>query len=354
MAKTKSIRLTSRQGHILRKEKAELREKKNRALKIATLQYQEAKKKEDVAKAKGVMYSKVSAKKIAEDVETDTGVQISERTIRRYVQSGMAGATPEKPGEKGSIPPRAYKALCGAFETYVKLSALDGTSQLTIKLLAERLNSCVNKMTNEDQKHRHLYDRVLDDLGQTLDIGKPNRVEQRRSKWTTYTNVRIWFDSLKHFLVEEGFAEPTPAGIGGAELIFYPQQTHRIVNLDESGMILDNTKPGSGGRPPLNFYDPLTQEAPVIAAHKNSYCLTGLFGSTMSGHALPLHLVLPSDATAANMNVPPAFVQNFKDIIFDPWSDGETQHGTDDDSATITKVCKSRFPVSMAMNEKDQ
>ena len=79
----------------------------------------------------------MSARKIAEDVETDTGVQISERTIRRYVQSGMAGATPEKPGEKGSIPPRAYKALCGAFETYVKLSALDGTSQLTIKLLSE-------------------------------------------------------------------------------------------------------------------------------------------------------------------------------------------------------------------------
>jgi phage terminase large subunit-like protein len=39
-----------------------------------------------------------------------------------------------------------------------------------------------------------------------LDLGKPDKIEQGRAKWTTWSNVNIWFDSLKDFFTSEGFA----------------------------------------------------------------------------------------------------------------------------------------------------
>jgi hypothetical protein len=57
-------------------------------------------------------------------------VKICAKTVRNYVNNGRAGETPEKRGEKGKIVPQAYKALCAALESFVKLAAQEGKKSI--------------------------------------------------------------------------------------------------------------------------------------------------------------------------------------------------------------------------------
>jgi hypothetical protein len=109
----------------------------------------------------------------------------------------------------------------------------------------------------------------------TLDIGKPDKIEQRQVKWTMWSNVNIWFESfLREFLLKEGFGDDiavSPDEVQG-DLLFGENQTENIVNLDKNAIILDNMAGNIGGCPSsFSFYNPFLQEAPKEAAFKNSY-----------------------------------------------------------------------------------
>ena len=75
-------------------------------------------------------------------------------------------------------------------------------------------------------------------------------MEQRRKKWGTFDNINQWFQALKEFLIEKGFAEERPqeewARYG--ELKFFDDQDGRIGNLDESPLTLDDTEIIDDGR----------------------------------------------------------------------------------------------------------
>jgi hypothetical protein len=48
----------------------------------------------------------------------------------KYVTNGLVGATPKKRGEKGTIMLHAFKALCGAFKYFVKLSGQEARNDI--------------------------------------------------------------------------------------------------------------------------------------------------------------------------------------------------------------------------------
>jgi hypothetical protein len=200
----------------------------------------------------------------------------------------------------------------------------------------------------------------------TLDLGKPNKIEQRRAKWTTFYNVNIWFESLKEFLISEGFAllkgdeastkenynytneateenhNYTNDGEDIGEILYREGQDENITNLDESAIVLDNTDAMAGGRPAMSFCDPNLQGAPSEAAFKNSYRATGMFGCTMSGRVIPVHFVLPTDAQVENQGIHGAsFIEHMKSVIFDV----QFEPGVYDKSAKI-------YLPSWGMNEK--
>jgi hypothetical protein len=68
------------------------------------------------------------------------------------------------------------------------------------------LNACINKLPDENRQGQKLFDRVEKSCAATLDIGKPDKVEQRQAKWATFDNVNVYFDSLKEFFIYFGFA----------------------------------------------------------------------------------------------------------------------------------------------------
>jgi hypothetical protein len=100
--------------------------------------------------------------------------------------------------------------------------------------------------------------------------------------------------------------------------IFYGDggQVHRIRNLDESCVMLDNTEQDRGRRPAMSFYDPYLQEAPQLPAHKNSYRASGMYGCTMGGYTTPVHFILPTNAKEENQGIGIEFIQDMKSVAF--------------------------------------
>jgi hypothetical protein len=315
----KSMRLTSKQAHAVRKEtaieKAETTDKYKTAMKEATIMYQNEQDaaKEALAQGDGI-YKKMTGRYIAELVNAKYETNIQDRTIRKQVSEGKAGLSPERCGPKGTIASRYYKALCGAFESYIKLKQVSRDSNLKRTFLQKLVNAVVNKHPNENRTGRTLFERLQKSVAATLGIGKVDKIEERRNKWTTYSNVNIWYCSIKEFLIEEGFAvENDLEDDYPGELLFGEGQIERLGNIDETGMVIDTTKSQKGGRESVVFFDPLISDGPEMSAHKNSFSGTLMQGCTAGKELVPPHFQLPSDAmTEDGMRISSDFIKDMK------------------------------------------
>jgi len=73
------------------------------------------------------------------------------------------------------------------------------------------------------------------------------KVEQKQLKWTTYSTINIWFESLI-FFIDKGFARVRNENDNcEGELVYFEGQTDRIIHLDESEVSTDGTTKLSGG-----------------------------------------------------------------------------------------------------------
>ena len=174
-ANTVKCRMTSRQAQLARQSHARKTKEYQNALKAGSLEYDQELQKTQEAKKEGKVYKIKSAATISRELKQSTGISVHERTIRNHVKQGKAGETPTKRGTKGTIPEKAYKALCGAFESYVKLSAANREPELSRDPLMNRVNSCVNKMPGEHRKRPKLLERVQKDLALTLGLAPPDK-----------------------------------------------------------------------------------------------------------------------------------------------------------------------------------
>ncbi len=80
----------------------------------------------------------------------------------------------------------------------------------------------------------------------------PQAKERCICSWTRYTNLLAWFDNLKVFLIEFGFA------IVGCnrEPVFNEKTMHQILNLDAMDISVNRSKMIVGGRPEVSFHNP--------------------------------------------------------------------------------------------------
>ena len=70
-------------------------------------------------------------------------------------------------------------------------------------------------------------------------------MEERRTKWTTYKYLNIWFDKWEQNLGELGFG----SNING-EFVIPNKQLQQIINIDETALSLVDSSDGRcGGRP---------------------------------------------------------------------------------------------------------
>ena len=109
-------------------------------------------------------------------------------------------------------------------------------------------------------------------------------IYNRRVKWTTYYNLKTWFDSWQENLMELGFAH-----YGEENTVVIPFDIlERILNIVKTCLVLDGPKCNRGGRPEITIYSlylPKLGKATI----KNSTATTMISGSTAVGEPLPPH-----------------------------------------------------------------
>jgi len=185
---------------------------------------------------------------------------MSKPAINRYVALNMIGTFPLARGYEGVMPHAAFELLLIATESFIKIKGVT-------KDHIERTNVLLNASVSPT-------------------------VEDRRIRWTTYSNLHAWFVSFKAFLIEFGFA-----AIGSnCRLVISEAMLHRIVNVNKMEVSLDGSKTNVGGRPAVSFHNPhfpITQRPAV----KSSLSCTGIFGSNAAGEYVRIHWQLPTAAT---------------------------------------------------------
>ena len=170
-------------------------------------------------------------------------------TTHRRLKHGLETVPPRLGGGKPTLPVAIEGALATAISTYIELACVQMNKTLDRVTIVGLLKSCLEPGPSVLKDFDNLYKRLYPSFAVTGSITTgTTALENRRAIYTTYNNINIWFDTLKDFLVNNGFAKKRRGDENGeGELIFPVRQLERIVTLDESDLTLDNNHSKTGG-----------------------------------------------------------------------------------------------------------
>jgi hypothetical protein len=269
---------------------ATVKRKRKNAHKRATNLYAKEMEKTERARTDKKLKRGKSAVEVQRVVEQEfgKGMAPSARTIQEHVAKGSIGESPVRRGHPGHIEESTFLILCNAFESYLRICQLNG------KVNERKVLSAKIKLVMEKDKKslsQQLLERVLRECAIDLLAGKVNAVEQRRIMWTSYKNLRMWFNNWFKDIEDLGFARRDNAG----NLVIPEEQLSRILNVDETCLSVDGSKGNRGGRPAVTFFD---ARLPQIGrgASKSANTTTMITGSTAAGEAIPPHFQFQTKA----------------------------------------------------------
>ena len=143
------------------------------------------------------------------------------------------------------------------------------------------VNACIGK---EQSTADSLVIRLLKATAVDIYADKSVPVEDRRIRWTTYTNLKMWFNNWSRDLIELGFVTTYKK----CHAVIPKEQLNNIVNIHETCLSLDGSQGNQGGRPEVSFYDP---NLPRVgkSTSKSAKTTTMITGSTAAGKAILPH-----------------------------------------------------------------
>jgi len=289
----KIVRQTSHQVHAIAQNALLLKKLRDNAIKETTKAWVEASELEK--KGKPHQLKKEIIEMTNSKPQYRGIVQVSERSIRRFVEQGIIGVTPPRRGNPGFIPLVAYKALKDALISFISIHQASGKCEYKRSELSNLVNEVINANPEENRRKDHLMARLQKDFGPEINLGKSETMEERRIRWTTFQNLTSWGDHAKEIIIELGFgrqSHPNDNVIG--EVYFFEGQLDRIINFDETRIGLDQTDTQRGGRPSFVFFD-AKKPRPGSSTNKSSLSLTIIVGGTAAGEMIPPHFQFTTD-----------------------------------------------------------
>ena len=271
------IRRTSKQAQQQRVIDKARNDTRKEAIKEATLLYAENKPKPMSDK------TRLSAANVCKIINQKHGTNISTRHIQLCVQNNLVGASPPSKGPPGAFSNVVLKHLGDALLSYIQINQVNGDSKLRGRAsLIAKLNAAAT-LTDCDvgPKSSRLYERIIKVSNIDLKAEFTRPVEDRRRQWTTYSNLKLWFDTWEKSLEHLGFGKRV-----GNEFVIH--DLSRIINLDESCLSLDGSSGRRGGRPYASLYDPALPSIGHCST-KSSVTTTIICGSSAAGEPLPPH-----------------------------------------------------------------
>ena len=154
-----------------------------------------------------------------------------------------------KMGPIGKIPPAAYKALCSAFSSKLRIAQLNAEASFTMKKKVELL---MRTMIMTKAEAQPLCRQITRNTALNMVAGKVKVAEERRIQWTTFHNLDLWFSTWESTLDEIGFLEEDEFG----NKRIRECMLKNILNFDETSLSLDGSTVTRGGRPATVFEDP--------------------------------------------------------------------------------------------------
>ncbi len=142
----------------------------------------------------------------------------------------------------------------------------------------------VKTMDMESREAGKLLDWLLPDTAQDIHVEKLNCAEDRPVRWTTYQNLKLWFDSWEKFLVEFGFSTYDADG----ELVINKELMHRILNMDETCISFDGSSRNRGGCPTVTYYNIRVPHLGRVTS-KSVLTTTMISRSNVAGKPIPPH-----------------------------------------------------------------
>ena len=112
--------------------------------------------------------------------------------------------SPKKMGSSGTISEGTYKLLCEGLSSLIPINGMN--ARYGDNSRKKLMTMLVKTMDIESSEAGKLLYRLLRDTAQDIHAEKLNCAEDHRVRWTTYQNLKLWFDSCEKFLVEFGFA----------------------------------------------------------------------------------------------------------------------------------------------------
>jgi len=96
----------------------------------------------------------------------------------------------------------------GIFVSFLKLEQTHASEQLAMRKLALKTNRCFNK-GGYHRTDLYYVRKLRTETEDLAEMGRKNMVDQRQVKWTTFSNLNLWFDTREGALVNIGFARRT-------------------------------------------------------------------------------------------------------------------------------------------------
>ena len=83
-----------------------------------------------------------------------------------------------------------------------------------------KVNKSLNKV-GYTRKDQYFVRKLSRETADRLNIGNKNVMEDRRSKWTTFTNLNLWFGTWERILIDLGFGRKKREGDNCEGSVFF-------------------------------------------------------------------------------------------------------------------------------------
>ena len=137
-------------------------------------------------------------------LETYGGRLLNVRYVTEAVKEGHVGCSPKKKGPKSNIP----KQLLDVAASWSKTHQLNGDEKKPkdVKRVIKQaaMGTALEKHASNGRQLRYIYDRLLREYPE-LERSGGTTVDERRWLWTTYSNLKEWFEGFRQAMLEYGF-----------------------------------------------------------------------------------------------------------------------------------------------------
>ncbi len=145
-------------------------------------------------------------------------ITVAKSTINKYVAHGSIGLFPIARGYCGMIAPHMFRLLVLAVESKIQIDQVNSGSPECNNII-RTMNKCCGVVDMEGGRPKTtLFERVMRATNLKLSVAVSPLVEERRLRWTMYSNLQMWFVNFWAFLLEKEFAREREGG-GGLDLV---------------------------------------------------------------------------------------------------------------------------------------